>query len=199
MRETGPARCGKKRSCLVQLLFHVQNALPEPGWNPSASPHGKSGFLTDVKLPVCQHGIAGYAVLLRHGLGKFRQARIGQEGSRQGLDHPGRLMIVCFSEPVSELVVQGQGERTKPLPVSKRCARPEGAGMMKMRGPVRGLRPGLIQHRAEHLGAFQYHFHHMLIGVVSRTFFDVQVQHENIQQGPPDSDASSSEAPMNSF
>jgi len=160
------------------------DSLHIPGRSPSPGPPDEPGLLPDVECPIGLHRIPWDAIDLGQGLSERGQSRVLHGRARKSGNDPGRGMIPVPSEPVAELPIQGQGQSLKPEPVSEGSSGPEGAGVTPVGRAIGRLNPVFMEHRAQHLRAFENHLDDMLIRVEARAYPNVRIQNKDVHEIP---------------
>ena len=84
-------------------------------------------------------------------------------------------MVCVFVVPEAKLPVQGERKVMQPEKIAVRMLDPENARVFDVCRPVRRIEPLFIQRRAQHLGAFENHLHHVLIAVVGCAPVDIRI------------------------
>lgn len=118
--------------------------------------------------------------MLRHCLREFRQP----QGFKFHLLHliqcMNRSMLFGFPVSVFVFAVQRSCQADQPLKVVVGLAGPENTGVFGVRRFVWCCEAFLVENGADDLCALQNHLHHVLIAMITRTPFSVEVENEYV-------------------
>lgn len=118
--------------------------------------------------------------MLRHCLREFRQSQRFKFHRLHLVQHMNRSMLFGFPVSVFVFTVQRSCQAGQPLKVVVGLAGPENTGVFGVRRFVWRCEAFLVENGTDNLRALQNHLNHVLIAMVTRTPFSVEVKNEYV-------------------